>query len=171
MDVATFVLAVVGTVLAVAGLVWQAATWVLEGGRAKVSLKVGSATKSGAMILSSPERVGKGTTIPLGDEQYDIPVVAIEVINSGRSPITVQQISLRHVASGTVVEKEWWPIGPKWPHQIEVGQRKTWAIHLVEATALRAASAVLDKSGSRDVVGVVELGDGRSYTTTERFTA
>src|SRR6266550_3937979 len=81
-DVVTLVFAVLGVVLAVGSLSWQAMTFFLSGARVKADLMLGGLGPGGAIVWE----VGPGG--PELDAE-DVAVVAVQVTNSGRTDVDV----------------------------------------------------------------------------------
>jgi len=173
MDVATLVIAVLGLLLSVVGLVWQAATYVLSGGRVKVLLKVGAASARG-MLTGAPDRM-QGTSMQhLVSQGYTQPIIAVEVRNVGRMAVTVNRWSIQHTR-GTSFIPIGYQIGPALPYRLEPGASETWAVD--EAPVLSMRDAAMQTLPAREVLGrpeglfaAVELGDGRTCESRETLT-
>jgi len=173
--------AICGVVLASLSLGWQAANYVLTGGRVKVRLLVG-AMGNGGMATGPTENLSPDWLEGLAKQGFSRPIVAVTVANIGRQPVQVTRWGLK---SG--LGASFYPltdgIGPSLPHRLEVGDAATWAVGMDTVQAFfQTTNETLGKSqlGSgrpksligrieaearrplgRDVVGVVELGDGR----------
>jgi len=92
-DVATFVIALVGLVVATGSAVWQGATFVLSGARVKVELHIGAMGRGG---ISSGAR---GSVRPVWIQQLAVegftrPVIDCVVRNVGRAPVTIHSWDL-----------------------------------------------------------------------------
>ncbi|NJP34174.1 hypothetical protein [Micromonospora thermarum] len=128
MQNASLVVAICGLVLACLSLGWQAANFVLAGGRVKVELRVG-ATGSQAMLTAEPNSFKPDWLTELAQQGYRQPIAAVRVANVGRQPVTVERWGFRHPAAGTLFPMADF-IGKPLPHRLEVGQSETWAMDL-----------------------------------------
>jgi hypothetical protein len=169
-----------GVVLASLSLGWQAAIYVLSGGRVKVRLLVG-AMGNGAMVTKPAEDLNVGWLKEPASQGFTRPVVAVTVANVGRQPVNVARWGLKSGLGTSMYPIA--DIGPSLPHRLEVGDAATWAVDMETVQAFRKATnealggSQLD-SGRRksligrieaevrrpqgtDVVGIVELADGR----------
>ena len=181
--------AVCGVVLASLSLGWQAASYVLSGGRVKVKLLVG-ALGNGAIVTGPAENLSADWLEGLASQGFSEPIVAITVANVGRQPVKVARWGLK---SGLGMSL--WPpangIGPSLPHRLEAGDAATWAVDTMTVQAFfQAANQVWGKSqpgSSRgksligkvaaevkrpqgtDIVGIVELADGRPKLSKTTF--
>lgn len=181
MDVATLVLAVVGLALSMLSLGWQAATFVLSGGRANVELLLGAVRSGGGgFVTMSVQNPAREWAVSLKDQGYTHPVVAVRVRNVGRLPLTVERWSIvallrkREVDGQLAVavlnlltKRQEGPamvypgpsvVGPPFPHRLEAGASEIWAADLADAEALLSGT-----KGVFSVAAKVALGDGRSY--------
>jgi hypothetical protein len=170
-----------GVVLASLSLGWQAATYVLSGGRVKVRLLVG-ALGNGGMATKPAEDLSASWLKELASQGFSRPVVAVTVANVGRQPVNVARWGLKS-GLGTSLYPLADGIGPSLPHRLEVGDAATWAVDMETVQAfMKATNETLGRSqpGSArrnsllgqieaearrpqgsDVVGIVELADGR----------
>jgi hypothetical protein len=94
MDITTLIIAVAGLVLSVIGLVWQTATWALSGSRATVGVMAGTrGVGLDPMWIKRPDKMSADRLhlelANLVDWQSASAVVGVEVVNSGRMPVTV----------------------------------------------------------------------------------
>jgi hypothetical protein len=170
-------------VLASLSLGWQAATYVLTGGRITVELRVGG-LGNGAMATSLPETLSQDWLENLASRGFSRPIAAITVANIGRQPVTVARWGLKSglgMSMYPVAES----IGPDLPHRLDIGEAATWAVDMRAVQAfINATNETFGESqrgpnqaGSligkihadmnklphgRDVAGIVELADGRS---------
>jgi hypothetical protein len=173
---------VCGVVLASFSLAWQAANYVLTGGRIKVRLLIG-AVGNGGIVTAPPENLSPEWLQGLASQGFSRPVVVVNVANVGRQPVKVVRWGLK---SGLGVSLYLPPdgIGPSLPHRLDVGDAETWTINMdTVRTFIQTGKETLGKSqGARssggksligkiaaemgrpegaDMVGVVELADGR----------
>lgn len=165
MKVATFVLAVLATVLSALSLGWQAAIYVLSGGRVKADLIVGATNRAGTGLISSRAGGrGPGSMREIADQGYDVPIVGVTVRNVGRLAVTIQRWSLRE----TTTRVEFVPVGegrgPALPHRLEPGEQATFYTDARTAAGLRAAAQTA-ATGRVGVGARVSLGNGRTLDT------
>jgi hypothetical protein len=93
MSVALLVVGICGVVLASLSLGWQAANYVLTGGRVKVRLRsAGSATADGHR---APNSLRANWWETVASQGFPQPIVAVMVANVGRQPVTVVRWGLR----------------------------------------------------------------------------
>jgi len=166
LDVASFVIALLAFLLAVGSLAWQAATYVLSGGRVKVELMRGLARDSGGDMLTRPESMTPDTLQRLAAEGYTRPVIGVLVRNVGRMPVTVSGWSLNFSVPGAAYRPLGAAFGPPMPHRLEAGASEAWVAdeRIVQATANTLVKATTEPISIR---GKIELGDGRSYESRE----
>jgi hypothetical protein len=121
MQVATLVIAVVAVVLSASSLCWQAATFVLTGGRVTVELVVGALDATGSNLVTAPI---SGMTQTFGDtlraQGFTRPVVGVQVHNVGRGLATITEWSLV-MQDGTALTPTGASIGPPLAHRMEGG--------------------------------------------------
>lgn len=188
MEIATFVLAVVGTVLAAASLTWQAATYVLTGGRVSVELRTGALHASGSSMVTAATRdADQVWAAQLAEQGYTRPLVVVKVRNIGRMPVTIERWSLAcsgppepprnrgllaAIAAASSRPRrltEFQPVagsfGPQLPHRLDAGSSETWGTDAREIRDLVAATLEVWKLPLVSLDGKVELGDGRTART------
>lgn len=98
----------------------------------------------------------------LAAQGFNQQVVAIEVVNVGRLPITVRRWNAR-IESGysyTLLDD---PLNPALPHRLEPGESATWCARLHD---LERLVRTLDE-GPQNVRMGVELGTGKGLRTKE----
>lgn len=190
MNVASLVLGIVGAVLASLSLGWQAANYVLTGGRVKVVLRVGGRS-DGGMITMPTERFTEESPKLLASQGFPQPVVAVKVANVGRQPVTVAGWGLVS-GLGTSLYPATDSIGPPFPHRLEVGESATWAVDMhtvndfIQATKATLAeqqvaparpNTLLGRIETEralqpgEIAGIAELADGRSKQSKNRIRA
>jgi hypothetical protein len=130
---ASLVVGTCGVVLASLSLGWQAATYVLAGGRVKVRLRVGG-LGNGGMVTAPPNSLSATWWEQLAAQGYRRPIVAVTVANVGRQPVTVARWGLRS-GLGMSLYPAADSIGPPLPHRLEVGESETWAVDLAPVHA------------------------------------
>ncbi len=156
-DVVTLVLAVLGVVLGVSSLVWQAVTFVLTGARVTVKL------------LNAAVQDGGALTWPVGGSGGPVPppgsalALGVEVTNSGRTDVDVVSWGLDFGEGIVLVPGEWWP-NAKLPHRLQHGSQRTW---FTQARDVQSVPNARRKEVS--VSGFVRLGDGRTVRTREHL--
>jgi hypothetical protein len=154
--VVTLVFAVLGVVLAVVSLVWQAVTFLLGGARVKTRLLLGGLGPGGAILWE------------LGDESAelspeDLPVVAVEVTNSGRTDLDVVGWGLDYGRGLTFIPSPWSP-NKELPFRLKHGSQQIWFVKREDAD--HAANAV---GRAHAVSGFVRLGTGHTERTKEQL--
>lgn len=163
MDALTLIIAVLGLVVATGSAIWQAATFVLEGGRVKLALQVGTTTGR-SLITGNVDVIGNEALHKMIDQHGGTAVIAIEVRNVGRAPVTVQRWGVR-LASGVSLVPLDLSIGEKLPYRLDGGEQQTWAMDLEPVVdAVRVAKDVFhNDEGS--AWGFVDLGNGKTVRT------
>jgi hypothetical protein len=165
-EIASFVLAVLGLVLAVVSLVWQFATFRLSGGNATALLKAGVLT-NGMSILNAADKMTPDQLETTLQQHGGLPVIGVEVRSTGRMPVTVRSWGLR-APSGVVVNPISDQVGPSLKHTIDPYDSATWLTPFSNALAVASAERVLSPTLEVvQLVGVVELADGRVIVTGE----
>jgi hypothetical protein len=149
-----------------------------ERGHVRVKLKVGAMNEFGSGATAPPAAVKPGWFEGLAEQGYRRPVVAVEVANVGRQPVTVKGWNLtspRGVSLSPIGDS----IGPALPHRLDVGEAVTFAVDMehvrrfIEACKTLPKPSTLPSSpseafrkgwrGDRDgLSAVVDLADGRS---------
>jgi hypothetical protein len=165
MSTAAFALAIVSLLVAALSLGWQVASWALSGRRVKVRLLHGVEGRGGfatGLVKrdGSPRRLDSLRAQGWNGRE----VLAIEVINVGRSPVTVTSYSVLAVGTGAAYKPVGDAIGPILPYRLEPGESETWYSDMNDARALIHALASINKRASK-VLMTVTLG-----TQTERKT-
>jgi hypothetical protein len=153
----TLVIAVIGLVLAVASIVWQAAAFRLSGARVKVQLREG-ALGHGYVATGPP---GTQPMSALARQGFDTEILAVLVRNKSRMPITVERVQARFetgMAIGHTVQVGQTTL----PHRLEGGASDTW---FVDMGTIRRVIPVLKTPKHEHRSGMkvrmeVELGDG-----------
>lgn len=189
MNVASLVLGIIGAVLASLSLGWQAANYVLTGGRIKVMLRVGGRSHGG-MVTTPPASFSQESLKLLASQGFPQPIIAITVANVGRQPVTVDRWGLVS-GLGTSLYPAADSIGPPFPHRLEVGESATWAVDMpavnnfMQATKATLAKQVASARPNTllgrieaertlqpdEIAGIAELADGRSKQSKDRIRA
>lgn len=168
-DIASFVLAVLGFGLAVASLVWQYVTFLQSGGVAEVVLKVGIRT-AGFQVLSTAAVNNAADLRAMVEQHGGTPVAAVCVRNVGRMAITVTSWGFKNGA-GQVLSPVGDAIGPRLKHTIAPGDEETWMAPIQNAVFIGEAQGIVDKQRvTTQVRAVVDLADGRTVTSKNGMT-
>lgn len=174
-------ISVLGVALSCISLGWQAATYVLTGGRVRVQLKVGATSASGVQQVLGPVGAMSGDWAKTFIAQrFNRPVVAVEAVNIGRQPVTVTGWGLQTPNGMSLSMHDYSEVvGPPLPYTLEVGGAPAkWVVETVQLERFAHASTVVPiqwswsslcrwiaRRGSRGVVAVVDLADGhRRYS-------
>jgi hypothetical protein len=135
-EVATLIIAVLGLVLSVASLTWQAATFVLSGSRVRADLKYGAANAAGA--LTGPP--GSTPLVSLIAQGFTDEVLGVEVRNLGRLAATVDRVQVA-IAGGIKLQTLLDVKGPSLPHRLEPQSSASWFVPAAPARRAVAVSA------------------------------
>lgn len=185
MEVGSLLVAALGVVLGTASLTWQAATYALSGGRAKVELRVGAMHAAGSgMVTANPRNLSEGWATLHAEQGYTHPVIGVRVRNPGRMPVTIERWSIVCFAPTSSrrsllgkVEDELRPrelmelqalgesIGPPLPHRLDAGTSEMWAMDAQNIAAFASGQKEAFKLRAVAIAGRIELGDGRTRTT------
>lgn len=165
-DTLTLAIAILGLVLSVAGLVWQAVTFRLEGPRASCELRTGLRGRDG--YLTSVIEPGWWTNLAgMQDEAYRIPIVALTIRNTGRAPTTVSRYYVK-TDNGIQFGLTGAPPGTdKLPHRLESDSSVLYYLDLLDVAAMCHAAEFKTVAGK--VTAVVELGSGRVIRSKEQL--
>ncbi len=166
---ATLVIAVVGLVLSVASLVWQATTFRLSGPRVRVELLIGAVSRNG--FATAP--LGSGWQRSLEQLQANgLPtaVLAVRVRNVGRQATSVEryEAAFNNRASYSLTVPP--PGCPSLPYRLEAEAQAVWWLPLEDVAQFVVRSQnVLSKPMTAAAMRI-ELGSGRKYQTEQRVT-
>lgn len=138
LDITTLVIAVVALALSVAALVWQIVSWWLTGAIVKVATRLA---------------VGVGPMIG------GVKMIAIDVRNVGRSPVSIEQwgLSLPAAKMQLVIPAPLPWMGPTVPLTLEGGHSKTWYMSIDEVRNALLQSRLSEGK----VFAAASLGNGR----------
>jgi hypothetical protein len=161
LEIVTLVVAILGVLLALASLVWQAATFVLSGSRVRLLLRQGALKRmaGGTVRISGPLQPTASDCEVMRSQGFEEPVLIVEVRNRGRMAVSVEDIA--------AVSEDGWgfkraedPENPSLPHRLEPGAKQAWHVELAVFQAL------VDKDRKpRKAWMTVELGTGRVMRT------
>lgn len=165
MDVVTLVIAILGLVLAAVSGAWQVATWFWSSGRPRAALKHGVLSADGAAIIGPVKDQRPIPLDPIRAQGYGGPeVLAIEVTNFGRAPVTVTKYAVILVGSGVSYLPVGAALGPELPFRIQPGEGESWYTDMATVRRFVAAGQVL-KDGAREICMEATLGTGRTIRT------
>jgi hypothetical protein len=164
----SLVIAIVGLVLSVMSLTWQATMFVLSGSRIKALLQHGAIGR-GSLVVSKP---GTQSMEYLANQGFTDEVLAIKVRNVGRLSVSVTSVAAVF-GSGISIGQLDHPRDRALPYRLEAQSEQTW---FVSMDAVRAAAeswlATRPKGssvtrGQLTVQMSVGLGNGKLVKTKE----
>ncbi len=159
LDITTLIVAICAAVVAATALGWQIASWLMSGVRAEVEVSKGGKSKySGEYTTVEP-------STPRETFSYPIPLVVVDIRNTGRLPVSVIGWSFRlpgGVKQGDLIEV----MGPKLPHRLDVAENARWGVELNKRLKVDLLIAQREvKVADVKVHVVVSLGNGKRITT------
>ena len=162
----TLIVAIVAACLSAASLSWQAATYLLNGGRPRAELLIGAINPdSGDVLRTNPHAQATPGEWKLAAEQgFTVPVLGIRVVNHGRGPVTIEKWEFS-VAGGPSVTVLRGAIGPELAHELAGGRSATWYAPAQEVHASAMVTKEVVGQKTVQVVGVVTMATGRSRRT------
>jgi len=122
-DLSTTILAVVGVVLALASLGWQAFSFYISGSRVAVDLRPGMTDPLGTTAVTSPGPISPAQLNTTQRQGFTRPTIAVEVRNSGRSPTNITSVSVAYDNGATYSETH---LDPSLPFRLDAESEKTW---------------------------------------------
>jgi hypothetical protein len=143
-DWATTLIAVVGLVLAVGSLIWQAASFRLSGSRVSVDIGEGARHVSGTAVVSAPGPALRNQMQAMVAQGFTDPVLAVEVRNRGRSPTNVLAVA---VAFDNGASYSSTTFEPPLPFRLEAESEETWYFNRAEVLAAAVAMGQALSSG------------------------
>jgi hypothetical protein len=153
MQVATFVIAVLGWVTAAISLTWNVVSWLLSAARITAELAVGAVIMPGAQYMMLPAKPGWRDQVEKNLTRNGLTgeeAVMVTARNTGRNPITIESCSFRSdtgLAVGTIGRPDW---GDAFPIRLEPGA--STVVGYRADLILNAARYLHDKSPSTPVV-------------------
>ena len=169
-DTSTLVIAVLGLVLSVASLAWQAVTYRLNGPRIRVAMRVGASNGTGYGTAPVKANWQRGVQ-QLQEQGLHTAIVAVLVRNVGRQATTV----VRYEAildTGMAWGLTGAPPGcPPLPHRLEAESQVLYYLPLQDCINMAYATAGSEKTKARHLQMKVELGSGKVLTAKERLPA
>ena len=159
LEVVTLVTAIVGAVTGTGALVWGVSQYLLTGPRVKVNIKEARLGMGG--YVSGP---GSWRT---DDPQFFEPMLAVEVVNHGRAPTTVEAVAIRFANKIEYRDLDSYGGANKsTPHRLEEHSSATWLIDLRAAQATVDVSTRVLKQPDRRVWGRASLSTGKTVLST-----
>ena len=136
-EVATLVIAVLGLVLSMVSLAWQAATYVLSGSRVRAELMHGAGNAD--VVVSGPPGWKRVAAHGLDEE-----VIGIEVRNVGRMAASIDSV---HAAlpRGTKTTMLQSIVGPPLPHRLDPQGVASWFLPMAQVRATVGTTAEVFK--------------------------
>ncbi len=157
MAIATLIIAVLGLVLSVASLTWQAATFVLSGSRVRADLRHGA--RNATTAVSGPP--GSQQLQFLAAQGFTEEVIGIEVRNVGRLAASIESVAAT-LAGGVQFTQLRDSGGPPLPHTLEPQSAAKWFLPAVPVRAAVAVSSQTLKGADPCKVWMeVTLGTGK----------
>ena len=154
-DISTTILAVLGVVLALASLAWQAWSFRQSGSRVSVDLRTGSGTRRARPPSLRQRRLRLARCRGLAKQGFTDPVLAVEVTNSGRSPTNVVSVSILYENAASYTETHF---DPSLPFRLDAESEKTWYFSRAQVAAYAQAMHQVLGSGPLSVRGSVAVG-------------
>jgi hypothetical protein len=159
-------LSIIALVMSALSLGWQAATFVLTGGRVKVELRVGAMHAGSWGMIHAPVDAVEHTWSDMQLEQgYVDRVIVVLVRNVGRLPVSVMEWSVKAEPTGASFRPVGQSIGPDLPYRMDPGTTETWAVRLSEVAGPIEATKKAFGATALRLRGQVGLGNGKSVTT------
>ena len=183
---AALILGAIGSLLAVASLTWQMATFKLSGSRVKVKLRIAALGNAGA--LTGPVDSNWLTSLQRYQSMGYTPCLAIDARNIGRLAVDVIGCKVLF-SNGMTYYPVDSPANPPSNYRLEHGQTKTWFVSITPLQAAVDAAAELYREnpkplprhtlfnafappppdGGQRIKLSLELGTGKIRKTRERF--
>ena len=157
MTTTTLVIAIVGLVLSVVSLGWQAATFRFSGPRVRVTLSEGLRGPLGAMIASPSVYTEAGRHV-VESQGYTEPLLAIGVTNAGRMAVTIDRWTLRF-GNKAAFQNPTDPRNPPLPYRLDAHSSATWYADLEPLRLLQATFSDQSVKAGR-IIASVDLGNG-----------
>jgi hypothetical protein len=165
-DLAALIIAIVSLVIAGASASWQVAEYLLTGGRPRATLQHGTMDRGGA-YLGEVKRDGRKLDIStvhaqgLGGKE----VLAVEVVNHGRSQVTVAKYALCTEGGSLSYRPVGDTVGPELPFRLQAGESATWYVDMDDVDALAGSEVEVLKNRPRAAYIEVTLGTGKTVRT------
>jgi hypothetical protein len=163
---ASLVVGIIALALSLASLIWQAATYFLTGPRVRVRLHEGYGGPGGLM-LGPTSMYTKDGLDALGRMGYSEHILAVEAINLGRLPATVNHWSIKF-GNGVIYQNPNDELNPKLPYRLEPHSSATW-----QAPAEHFQSVQEDFTDQGEaaatVQGEIKLQGGRTVSSRNRL--
>jgi len=157
---APLVVAIIGVVLSVAALGWQAYTFWRAGHRVRVQLNAGAVGPGNLMSFSRSKFPTATEMAQMAKQGFTAPILVAVIRNDGRQAVTVQQCNW--AAGPVTLSLPSSPFGDTFPRRLEAGDSCKAVIPLAMVTVALGANAAVLKSPARQVAAVVDLGTGKT---------
>lgn len=161
MEIATFVIACLGLLLAVVSAAWQVFAWTFDGRRVRLRLVHGAIGPAGA-VTGPVGRDGRPRDLSrvraegfVGEE-----VIGVSVTNVGRAAVRIDRYGAEVVRGGVALRPVADSLGPDLPYRLPPGETETWFVKARDARALLDAINGVRRGASREIRMSVELGTG-----------
>jgi hypothetical protein len=141
---ATTIIAVVGVVLALASLAWQAVSFRLSGSRVSVDLRPGMRHGTGTAAVTSPAPVFPGQMEMMQSQGFTDPVLAVEVRNAGRSATNIVNVAVLFSNGASYSDMVF---NPPLPFRLEGESEQTWYFERGPVEAYAKAMGQVFKAG------------------------
>jgi hypothetical protein len=163
MDVAAFVIACFGFLVAALALGWQVATWFMDGRRVTLRLLHGRQGHGGFVVGPIGKDGAPRDIEQLAREGAQGPeVVGVEVTNVGRLKVKVTGYGAEAAGTGWSFNPIGDAIGQSLPHWLEPGDAETWYVIGDDARRILEAPS---KRRPRGVRMFANLGTGEKKST------
>lgn len=168
MVVASFVVACLSFLIASLSVVWQVASWFLEGRRVKVALVHGVAGRAGVLTRRLSHPGGRIDISKMRNQGFDGPeVIGIAVTNMGRATAKIDNVVIELKKGGFSYAPNSELLGPTLPLRLPPGETESWFADIAVAKALTSASKATGIEVSPRVRIRAHLGTGDTKVTRE----
>lgn len=154
-DMLTTVIAVAGLVLAVAALVWQTWSFRVSGSRVSVTIREGLIDAPGTQAVTAPDGATPSHLQSMRRQGFTNQVLAVEVMNSGRSPTNVKSVSVRYENGAAFTLTR---VQPSMPFRLDAESDQTRYYDRGQITAYAQAMVQVLKSAPLHVQGQASVG-------------
>ncbi len=162
-DWSTLVVAVLGVVLSLAALAWQAWSFFATGSRVKVKVRRGL-LGSGAVVSFPNDDVAEGDLKLAAEQGFTHPIYVVHVSNTGRGPTSITNVELVFSDEGALQTTT---PDPELPHKLEGEHDVSWRFEASHVSAYAKTSRQVwpEKTKNLVVRGRVTLGSDRKVTS------
>jgi hypothetical protein len=163
-ELTALILAVLGLVLSVTSLAWQATTFRLSGPRVRVELIVGAVSLTSIGTVPVNDRDWQDQLRMLQRNHLPDALIGIRVRNVGRQATTVTHFAASFDTGAALGYTGVARGCPTLPHRMEPESADVWWMPLLDVARFVQLSAALEQPISR-VHCKIELGTGRALVT------